>query len=235
MALPLTRENYLLHKLHSLSGVIPIGFYMLQHLTLNTFSLGGPEKFNGVIDFFNGMPRHFLLALEVGAIWLPLLFHSIYGLFITSRAQPNYFSTAYGWSQNRMYTLQRWSGMFIFVFLIYHVTTTTVMAKLNGEDLIKFAAWHEKLSSFGYLILVVYMLGILACSYHLAYGIWNFSIRWGITISDAAQERVQKFAAAFFVFVTFMGWAALLGFVVPRGQAGSNSPVTVMSAPRHLG
>ena len=39
------RENYFWHKLHSLTGIIPIGFYMIQHLVLNSFSFAGPEKF----------------------------------------------------------------------------------------------------------------------------------------------------------------------------------------------
>ena len=222
----LNRENYLLHKLHSLSGVIPIGFYMLQHLTLNTFSLGGPEKFNAVIGFFAGMPKHFLLGLEVVAIWIPLLFHSIYGLFISSRAKNNYFTEKYGFSENRMYTFQRWSGIFLFVFLTYHVLTTTVAAKLRGEDMILFAAWHEKLTSFGYIFLVFYMLGIVASSYHLSYGIWNFCIRWGITISEAAQVRIQKVSAALFVGITLLGWAALFGFVIPHDGAPNQASET---------
>jgi succinate dehydrogenase/fumarate reductase cytochrome b subunit len=52
------RESYFWHKLHSLTGMIPTGFYLVQHLTLNSFALGGPEKFNGVIQFFEGMPKH---------------------------------------------------------------------------------------------------------------------------------------------------------------------------------
>ncbi|MEJ5171677.1 MAG: hypothetical protein WHU10_11875, partial [Fimbriimonadales bacterium] len=82
----LNRENFLLHKLHSLTGIVPIGFYMLQHLTLNSFALAGPDKFNAVIAFFEGMPKHILLALEIGVILLPILFHGVYGLFITQRA-----------------------------------------------------------------------------------------------------------------------------------------------------
>jgi succinate dehydrogenase / fumarate reductase, cytochrome b subunit len=218
MAITLTKENFFWHKVHSLTGIIPVGFYMLQHLTLNTFSLGGPEKFNAVIHFFAGMPKHFLLGLEIAAIWVPLLFHAIYGLFIVGRSQQNYFGSKYGWSQNRMYLFQRISGIFIFFFLIYHVITTTVNAKMNGEEMIEYAAWHQHLASFGYAVLVLYVFGIAASSYHLAYGIWNFCIRWGITISERAQNRVQTFALWMFVLVTLMGWSALAGFLVQSGS-----------------
>src|SRR5438309_4404693 len=103
MALSITKENYFWHKVHSLTGIVPVGFYMLQHLILNSFSLAGPGYFDGVIAFFESTPPHILLVMEVGLIWLPLLFHAVYGIFIVGRAQPNYLSSKYGWSQNRMY------------------------------------------------------------------------------------------------------------------------------------
>jgi succinate dehydrogenase / fumarate reductase, cytochrome b subunit len=232
MSVALARENYFLHKLHSLTGIIPVGFYMIQHLTLNSFSIAGRDQFNAVIGFFGGMPIHLLLLLEVVAIWFPLAFHGIYGLFITSRAQQNYVGTKYRWSQNRMYTFQRVSGIFIFFFLIYHVTTTTGRTYLTGSrEGIMFDAWHVALTSNFYILLVFYMLGVLASSYHLAYGVWNFCIRWGITISDAAQIKLQKFAAFLFVAVTLLGWLALAGFVVDRPPA---QPIVVEAPTREI-
>ncbi|MBS1718612.1 MAG: succinate dehydrogenase [Armatimonadetes bacterium] len=219
MALSITRENYVLHRLHSLSGVVPVGFYMLQHLTLNSFAFAGPEKFNSVVLFFDSMPKHFLLTLEICLIWLPLLFHAVYGTFIAFRAQTNV--NAFPFSQNKMFVLQRVSGIFAFLFLIVHVITTTINAKINGVNVILFDAWHEKLTSTGYVWLIFYVLGVVACSYHLSYGIWNFCIRWGITISEQAQMRVQKFSAGMFVVVSLIGIVALLGFL--RGTPGAPS------------
>jgi len=215
MALALTKENFFWHKVHSLTGVVPVGYYMVQHLVLNSFTLAGPEKFNGVIGFFESLPKHLLLVLEVTAIWLPLLFHAVYGMFIVGRSQTNYFTTKYGWSQNRMYTFQRYSGVFIFFFLMYHVATTTVAKYVTGStEPILYNAWHDKLTAFGGIFFVVYLLGILASSYHFAYGLWNFSIRWGIIISDDAQLKVQRFSLVAFVGLTLIGWAALAGFLI---------------------
>ena len=215
MSIAITRENFFWHKVHSLTGIVPVGFYMVQHLTLNSFTLAGPDRFDNVIGFFESLPFHILLALEVCAIWLPLLFHSIYGLFIYNRAKSNFIGTRYGWSQNRMYWLQRMSGIVIFFFLCMHVATTTGVKYVTGNsDVIKYAAWHEKLTSFGYIWFVVYLIGILASTYHLSYGIWNFCIRWGITISDKAQQNVQKISLAVFVVLTLLGWAALAGFLI---------------------
>ena len=219
MAAALTKENFFWHKLHSLTGIIPVGVYLLQHLTLNSFSLAGAEQFNKISAFFYSLPHHILFTLELFGLWIPLLFHSIYGIFITGRSEQNYFGTKYKWSQNKMYTLQRITGIFILFFLIYHVITTTVNVKLHDDDisLIDYYAMSDRLRSGYYAVLVVYMLGVLCSAYHFCYGIWNFCIRWGITISERAQLRVQKFAFALFIGVTLLGWAALLGFLRVEG------------------
>lgn len=226
MALALNRENYLLHKLHSLTGVVPVGYYMAQHLLLNSYSVAGPAKFNGVLAFFESIPNYVLLSLEVVAIWVPLLFHSIYGLFITGRAKQNYIGDKYGWSQNRMYTLQRISGIFIFFFLCIHVASTTGVKYLHHDIRpLEYAAWQEKLTSNGYAWLIFYLLGVMASSYHLGHGIWNFCIRWGITISDRAQQQVQKLSFGIFVLLTVIGWAALFGFLMHKPEATATQTV----------
>ncbi len=229
------RENYTLHKLHSLSGIVPVGYYLVQHLTLNTFSLAGADKFNGVIGFFEGMPTHLLLGLKA-LIWLPLIFHAVYGLFIAARAEPNYSAAAYKYRENRYYTLQRVSGIVAFFFLCYHMTTTSVFGKLYGvEKTIQYQNWATKLSEpvlgIPYLILLVYIVGIVASCYHFSYGIWNFCIRWGITISDQAQATMGKVAAFSFVALTGLGILALIGFFNPVLQKTEKTVEVRIEAP----
>lgn len=214
------RENYTLHKLHSLTGIIPVGFYLCQHLTLNTFALAGPEKFDSVIGFFEGMPPHVLAGLKYGVVWLPLLFHAVYGVFISMRAEPNYTQAAYKWRENKFYTLQRISGIVAFFFLVYHMGTTSVAAKFMGiEQTITYSNWVGKLSDpilgIPYLGLVIYLVGILASTYHFSYGIWHFCIRWGITVSEAAQRNTARVAQGAFVLLTLAGFMALVGFFNP--------------------
>ena len=227
MALTISREDYVMHRIHSITGVMPVGYYMVQHLALNTFSIASPEKFNAVIEFFEGMPKHFLLAMEVGMIWLPLAFHAIYGLFIISRAENNYFTTKYKWSENRMFFLQRLSGIAVFFFLIYHVISTTVVKYWTGSaESIKYNAMSDKLHNP--LVFLIYMAGILGASYHLGYGIWNFCIRWGITVTGAAQTRIQKISGVIFVAITLMGWVALAGFFL-HSKTPTTSPAVSSS------
>ena len=206
------KESFFWHKLHSLTGIIPVGYYLVQHLILNSFSIAGPKYFNGVIAFFDSMPKFIFYILELTVIWIPLFFHAIYGFFIVSGSMPNITSRALRYRENWMYTFQRVTGILVFLFLIYHMTTTTVFAKIYGDTVIQYASWASKLSTNGYLLLWVYGLGILFATYHFSYGIWNFCIRWGITISEKAQLATFKFSTFCFIVLTLLGWSALGGF-----------------------
>ena len=220
------RESFFWHKLHSLTGIIPVGFYMVQHLTLNSFALAGPDAYNGVIQFFEHLPTHVLLVLKYGVVWLPLLFHAIYGFMIYSRADFYQSPQAASFRENKMFQFQRWSGAFAFVFLCYHMTTTSVAGAIKGpEGTIYYNIWANHLASFGYGVLVLYMLGILTCAYHLSYGIWNFCIRWGITISEAAQGTSLLVVAGEYAAAVSMKDAGAAGpfvAVIPdiRGHVG---------------
>ncbi|HWD39345.1 MAG TPA: hypothetical protein VG944_10880 [Fimbriimonas sp.] len=226
-ALALTRENFVLHKLQSLTGIVPVGFYMVQHLLLNSFALAGEDSFNGVISFFDSIPPHVLLLIEAVFIWIPLLFHAIYGVLIIGRAKPNFLGTKYGWSQNRMYFFQRVSGIVVFFFLIVHYAMTTGSKYLNHTSVyIQYAHWHQLMSGpKGIAWMLFYLIGVLSASYHLGYGIWNFCIRWGITIGEKAQIRVQQFSLVVFVALTVIGWATLFKFMSGSGpNVSSESP-----------
>jgi succinate dehydrogenase / fumarate reductase cytochrome b subunit len=89
---------------------------------------------------------------------------------------------------------------------------------------LKFAAWHEFFSNP--LWVLVYATGIIASSYHLGYGIWNFCIRWGITVSEEAQTRIQKASALIFVALTLLGWGVIAGFIINKPGAAKTEAAT---------
>lgn len=230
------RENYVLHKLHSLSGIVPVGYYLVQHLALNTFSLAGADAFNSIIHFFEGMPAHIKWAMKIGVVWIPLIFHAVYGLVITHRADDKTWSNpAYRYKENRYFVMQRVTGILAAAFLVYHMATTSIAAAIHGaERTIYFENWAAKLAEPNgtYLILVVYMLGVAVCSYHFGYGVWNFCIRWGITISERSQQAVAKASAVMAIAITLMGWIALFGFFAPVLQKDKAAEPVITQAPR---
>jgi succinate dehydrogenase / fumarate reductase, cytochrome b subunit len=231
----MVREDFFLHKLHSLTGIVPVGFYMVQHLTLNSFAFAGPDRFNGVIHFFEGIPAHVFMVIRFGLVWLPLIFHAVYGLMIVSRSERNYVGAVKQYRENGYYNWQRWTGILAFLFLCYHMATTSVAGMLYGQESTNYYHnWAGHLSEpflgIPYFFAAVYVIGVVACSYHLAYGLWNFGIRWGITISEKSQKGMAKFAMVFFFLLSGIGILALSGFF--RHQ-DPNHPVerSVYSAP----
>ena len=112
-------HSFLLRKLHSLSGIIPIGVFLLEHFISNAFATNGPSAYGAQVKFLTGLP--FVLVLEIVGIYVPLAYHSIYGFYIWWNGKSNV--SEYPWAGNFMYAAQRWTGLIAFVFILWHTYT----------------------------------------------------------------------------------------------------------------
>lgn len=193
------RDPYLWHRLHSASGIFPIGFFLLQHLLANSYALHGEKAYNTVIAVYGNLP--FVLVLEVALIYLPILYHSIYGIFITAYGQPNLGRYSYG--RNWLYFLQRASGAVAFFYIGYHVWNTSIQKYLHGEGAIQYQAMAQQMADPMHF--VIQAVGIVATVFHFTNGLWNFCIRWGFTISARSQRLNQYVCWALFFVFTGMG------------------------------
>src|SRR5262249_4441101 len=103
MSLTATRPDtsYLLRKLHSLSGLLPVGAFLAEHFWSNSAVLVSPEKYNEVSRELQTIP--FRPLVEFAVIVLPILFHGGYGVYIWLRGKSNV--SQYPWVGNWMYTL----------------------------------------------------------------------------------------------------------------------------------
>ena len=114
----LERNEFLLRRLHSLSGLIPVGAYMVVHLLTNASVLDSPAAFQR-----NGLSRFTAWAGAAGVEWvfifIPLLFHAIFGVLIIRGGCRTAAPTST--RSNVRYTLQRATGMIAFVFIVWHV------------------------------------------------------------------------------------------------------------------
>ena len=217
------RDSFLLHKLLSLTGVFPIGVFMIQHLLANSYSLRGETEFNTVVKVFGYLP--FVALLEIGLIFAPLLFHAVYGLLVVAEMQgPGGNVSRYGYARNWLYVLQRWSGVIAFAYIAFHVYSTSIMRRLYefgafelsgsvtaheaGFRAIAYDAMAWRLADPAYL--GFYVLGITAAVFHFANGLFNFGIRWGITIGAGAQKISAFLWAGLGVGLLIVGlWTAI--------------------------
>ena len=73
----------------------------------------------------------FRYALEIFIIFLPILYHAIYGLYIAFTAKNN--AVSYGYFRNWMFVFQRISGIVTLIFISWHVWETRIQAMLGKE------------------------------------------------------------------------------------------------------
>lgn len=197
-------REFVNRRLHSLLGVIPIGVFLIQHLVVNHFITGGPESFNKASEFMGNLP--FKIVLETVVIYLPLLYHAIYGLYIAFTATSNV--NRFGTYRNWMYLLQRITGVLTLIFIAWHVWQTRVAAAFGSE--VSYDMMHDILSSP--FMFVFYLVGILSAIFHFANGLWSFLVSWGITVSPRSQLISTYVTIGVFVVLSFIGIQTLIAF-----------------------
>ncbi len=140
----MNKHHFLLRRLHSLTGIVPIGLFLIGHLTTNSTIIWGaingrathamdPDLVEGIgeatarqvatfqheVKFINeNVP--FLILIEI-TLWLSIAFHSILGIYYARTGKTN--TKRYEYQGNWRYTLQRISGYVGILFIVYHVAT----------------------------------------------------------------------------------------------------------------
>ncbi|WP_442603368.1 succinate dehydrogenase cytochrome b558 subunit [Paenibacillus sp. KN14-4R] len=179
----MARNSYLFRKVHSLLGVIPVGFFLLEHLLTNFSATKGHAEFVKQIDWLNSLPL--VLLLEIFGIWLPLLYHAVYGLYVAYTAKNNV--TNYGYFRNHMFLWQRVTGVLTFLFVAWHFFETRFQVAIGNTGHGELGtAMHDIVNNPLYFW--IYVIGVLAASFHFCNGMWSFLVSWGITIGPRAQK-----------------------------------------------
>jgi len=199
-------RHWLLRRLHSLSRIIPIGGFLFFHFFENAYVLKGGAMWWKETEFTRNLP--FQIAVEAFVLWIPILYHAIYGLVITATGRPN----DYPYERNYQYTLQRITGILAFLFIGFHVLSTRGVYYATGVE-----ADYLRMHNFmmNPLILTAYVVGTLACVYHLTNGIFTFTITWGIAVGPKAQTLVNRVCIALFIIMAIAGVSILIAFRAP--------------------
>ena len=199
------RQYFTLKRLHSLSGVVPVGLFLLEHFFTNAKALQGPEAFDKAAADLAGLP--FVVLLEAFGIWLPILFHLVVGVMIASTSQSNLGK--HGYARNWQYTLQRASGVILIFYIVYHTWSTRFSADyMNSVSAYQYVNQH--LANAG--VFAFYVLGILSACYHFGNGLFGFAIHWGIVTGRRAQQVAARIGLLVFLGLAVVGILSLLGF-----------------------
>ncbi len=233
----LQKHHFLLRRLHSLSGILPIGVFLIAHLVTNsslawgkfglraeghgyTIAEGGIKYFQKEVAWINTQVPH-LLLIEI-TLWVSIAFHSILGFYYATTGKSNLKHYAY--QDNRRYTLQRWSGYIGILFIFYHVATLRWGWTFLVPDGTK---WSHDFSAstlaaalqgstdgytaMGLAVSLFYFIGVSLLVFHFANGLWTAAITWGLTVSVQAQRRWGYVCTAFGAGLMLAAWSALAG------------------------
>jgi succinate dehydrogenase / fumarate reductase cytochrome b subunit len=193
---------------------------MVVHLLVNASVLTSPTSFQtqvyGIHSFGSALP-----FIEWTFIFIPILFHAIVGVVIVAGGMPN--TNSYPFEANYRYTLQRVTGIIAFLFIAIHVFhmhgwfhadvwLKNVVEPFGGGKFRPFNATStagEALQSV--VVVIIYLVGMLSCVFHLANGIWTMGITWGVWTSERAQRRALAVCGVFGVLLAAVGIGALFG------------------------
>lgn len=211
-------NTFLLRKLHQITGIVPLGMFYFVHLWTNSSALNGATIYNEHVQSIHDFP--YLIFIEVFGIFLPLLFHSVYGILISAEAKPNVLN--YGYGRNWFYIFQRATGIFLFFFLLFHILNFR-FGLIPGLNLIPVAGNADKAYSIvaGEFqitwVLAIYIVGVIATAWHLAYGFFLFAVDWGIVIGEKAQKITLYGCLGLALFLSVLGVNMAFAFVRPCG------------------
>ncbi len=230
-------STFLLRKLHQLSGIVPLGAFFAVHMYTNSTAMNGAAVFNEHVQDIHDMP--YLIFIEVFGIFLPLLFHSIYGVLISTESKPNVFT--YRYPRNWFYLLQRITGIFLFVFLLFHILNLR-FGLIPGLEAYNNPVAGNAHRAFAIVaaefrntaVLLFYLCGVIATAWHLAYGLWLFAVDWGIVIGEKAQKYSLYACIGIAVLLAGVSVNAAFAFVRPCGllpQAVCEEPAAPARSP----
>lgn len=205
MSRPSSR-SFLLGRLHSLAGIVPLGLFLLEHLYSNAVAMKGKAAYDEHISTLLGIP--FLTLIEIVFIAIPLIYHAAYGIYIGVIAKNNPYR--YSYTRNWMFVLQRISGVITLVFVLYHLWQFRLSSLIFGTP-VNFEAVHQQLANP--LIFTFYVLGVLSTTFHFSNGLWTAMITWGITSGDKAQRVSSAVRYAVFLILAGVGIGSLISFV----------------------
>ena len=197
---------FLTRRIHSLTGLVPVGLFLVYHLYLQLYLHSGAEVYNEVINGFYDSPLAIWSLVIV--VYIPLFFHAFFGirLIFESKVQPSYT-----YFSHLLYWLQRISGVGVLLFTIAHVWNAQLGPWVAGT----WGTHFEHLSSgfadpdSGLITKAVYLLGTIGAVFHFSNGINTFCMTWGIALTPKSQIRVRILSILLFIVLAVSAFYAL--------------------------
>jgi succinate dehydrogenase / fumarate reductase, cytochrome b subunit len=222
----LEKHHFLVRRLHSLTGIVPIGVFLIAHLVTNSslawgkFGLradgvgmgvqdGGYQYFQKEVAWINTQVPH-LLLIEI-TLWVSIAFHSVLGLYYARTGRSN--TARYAYQDNWHVATLRWGWTFLVpggTKWSHNFSVSTLVAAVQGSP--------EGWTAAGVVVAIFYFLGVSLLVFHFANGLWTAAITWGLTISSNAQKRWGYVCFALGIGLMGAAWSALVATFIADYQ-----------------
>ena len=198
--------TFLLKRLMSITGMIPVGGFLIQHLFSNSYIFNSVEAWEAHSEFLTSLPV--VVLIELAMIYFPIALHATLGLTILYRGENNF--TNYSVFRNWMFFLQRVSGVLSILFISTHSYMTRIKSYIGGYEMTAAAMSHILSDPFWFWF---YLIGVVMAVFHFSNGLWSFLITWGITSGRKAQRVSAALTMGLFVFLALWSISILLKFM----------------------
>jgi succinate dehydrogenase / fumarate reductase cytochrome b subunit len=226
-------------RIFSLSGLLPLGAFLVLHVVVNARAIRGEEAFDAAVSLVQRLP--FVRLLEVLLIGAPLVLHAALGLWLVATRAPLYEASPY---PRPMAVTMRVTGVVALAFLALHLPEMRVLApgpRPQGGELQTILAADLSSTWLGVPWTgVAYLLGAAAVTLHFVAGAWGFfarlprgasavARRWGAWA--AAALGVTLFVLFADVVVLHATGSRLFGSRAPSPASQEPCPMPGASAP----
>ena len=223
------RRAFWIRKLFSLTGVVPLGAYVVVYLWIGARAIQGRDAFDAaVLDWQSGP---YALVTELLLFWIPLVFHAAIGLRLLTMARPSFRRAPY--AGQWLYVTQRASALVALALIGYHgyrFRWEPLFGRVEREDLFGWLCAELSATQAGVPWLAIfYLVGLAAVTFHLARGLHGFCFSWGITVSRRAERRAAGIFGLFGVLLYVVGASTVIYFAT--GSRYTLSTPSLVSRP----
>jgi succinate dehydrogenase/fumarate reductase cytochrome b subunit (b558 family) len=217
------RES-LARRLFSLSGVVPLGFFLLEHTWVNASALRGQTAYVANVEALARIPL--LGIVEVALVFIPLAYHAAYGLWMMREGIP---SGAPPHGMRALSIANRCAATLALAFIVWHLfeyRVPSLRGVLSPEGFYSLLVWRLSSVWHGFPTrAMIYMVGIMATAFHFVVSGWSWAIASGLLSTRPQRVRAAWTAAVLGSVIvvtaasTVISLSTGVGFTPPAADA----------------
>jgi succinate dehydrogenase / fumarate reductase cytochrome b subunit len=200
--------NFARERLGTILAVAPLGVWTALHLWTNLYAFFGAEAWESRVTRY---PSPISEGLTLTIVLAPLLYHAIWGLRRIAVWRPNNLTQSN--YPNLKFLLQRVSALGVLLFLGAHLWLAMLRPRVlegHAERFVDIAReMHHHTPT-----LVVYLLGTLGVSYHLANGLETALMKLGMRWPRRPGDPLELPFLLLFLVLLAMSWGVIYALYV---------------------